>query len=210
MSDTTLQAALRAAFNSKISVIPQSLTEEQKTQSQTNIGGPFIPSSGGELTGSINCSSGWPIQAGTTDSFVTISSGIQNAGGAWFAVFGEDFSDSRKGAFTLASSNSTKALYGYPDGRLSWEGYPVARVVQKHNQTLTSSANTAVNVSLTLSTPIDPSDYTVTVIKYNGNGYATLDFCYNDKTSTNVSISFLPNGYLVSSVQVEIVVWKFT
>lgn len=38
MSDTTLQAALRAAFNSKLSVIQQTLTPEQQTQARTNIG----------------------------------------------------------------------------------------------------------------------------------------------------------------------------
>lgn len=38
MADTTAQAALRAAFNSKISIIPQTLSEDQKAQARENIG----------------------------------------------------------------------------------------------------------------------------------------------------------------------------
>lgn len=38
MSDTTLQAALRAAFDSKLSVIAQTLTEDQQTQALENMG----------------------------------------------------------------------------------------------------------------------------------------------------------------------------
>lgn len=38
MADTAMQAALRAAFNSKVSVNAQSLTDEQKAQARSNIG----------------------------------------------------------------------------------------------------------------------------------------------------------------------------
>lgn len=38
MSDTTLQAALRAAFNSKLSVIAQTLTSVQQEQALDNLG----------------------------------------------------------------------------------------------------------------------------------------------------------------------------
>lgn len=53
MADTPAQAALREAFNSKLSVIPQTLSQEQQTQAQTNIGGPFLPLSGGTVSGTI-------------------------------------------------------------------------------------------------------------------------------------------------------------
>lgn len=38
MADTPAQAALRAAFASKVSVIPQTLTTEQQAQARSNIG----------------------------------------------------------------------------------------------------------------------------------------------------------------------------
>lgn len=53
MADTPAQAALREAFNSKLSVIPQTLSQEKQTQAQTNIGGPFLPLSGGTVSGTI-------------------------------------------------------------------------------------------------------------------------------------------------------------
>lgn len=53
MADTPAQAALRAAFNSKLSVISQTLSEEQQTQAQTNMGGPFLPLTGGTVSGTI-------------------------------------------------------------------------------------------------------------------------------------------------------------
>lgn len=53
MADTSAQAALREAFNSKLSVIPQTLSQEKQTQAQTNIGGPFLPLSGGTVSGTI-------------------------------------------------------------------------------------------------------------------------------------------------------------
>ena len=53
MADTPAQAALRAALNSKLSVIPQTLSQEKQTQAQTNIGGPFLPLSGGSVSGTI-------------------------------------------------------------------------------------------------------------------------------------------------------------
>lgn len=54
MADTPAQAALRAAFDSKLSVIPQTLSSQQQTQAQTNMGGPFLPLTGGTVTGTIN------------------------------------------------------------------------------------------------------------------------------------------------------------
>lgn len=53
MADTPAQAALRAAFDSKLSVIPQTLSSEQQTQAQTNMGGPFLPLTGGTVSGTI-------------------------------------------------------------------------------------------------------------------------------------------------------------
>lgn len=38
MADTPVQAALREAFNSKLSVIPQTLSQEKQTQARANIG----------------------------------------------------------------------------------------------------------------------------------------------------------------------------
>jgi hypothetical protein len=38
MADTPAQAALREAFNSKLSVIPQTLSQEKQTQARANIG----------------------------------------------------------------------------------------------------------------------------------------------------------------------------
>lgn len=57
MADTPAQAALREAFNSKLSVIPQTLSQEKQTQAQTNIGGPFLPLSGGTVSGTIAATS---------------------------------------------------------------------------------------------------------------------------------------------------------
>lgn len=57
MADTPAQAALRAAFASKVSVIPQTLTTEQQAQAQINIGGPFLPLSGGTVSGTITATS---------------------------------------------------------------------------------------------------------------------------------------------------------
>lgn len=37
MADTPVQAALREAFNSKLSVIPQTLSQEKQTQARANI-----------------------------------------------------------------------------------------------------------------------------------------------------------------------------
>lgn len=53
MADTPAQAALREAFNSKLSVIPQTLSQKKQTQAQTNIGGPFLPLAGGTVSGTI-------------------------------------------------------------------------------------------------------------------------------------------------------------
>ena len=53
MADTPAQASLRAAFDSKLSVIPQTLNSEQQTQAQTNMGGPFLPLTGGTVAGTI-------------------------------------------------------------------------------------------------------------------------------------------------------------
>lgn len=53
MAGTPAQAALRAAFDSKLSVIPQTLSSQQKTQAQTNMGGPFLPLKGGTVSGTI-------------------------------------------------------------------------------------------------------------------------------------------------------------
>lgn len=53
MADTPAQASLRAAFDSKLSVIPQTLNSGQQTQAQTNMGGPFLPLTGGTVAGTI-------------------------------------------------------------------------------------------------------------------------------------------------------------
>lgn len=82
MADTPAQAALREAFNSKLSVIPQTLSQEKQTQAQTNIGGPFLPLSGGTLTGALllNADPSQPLGAATKQYVdAAISTGASGA-----------------------------------------------------------------------------------------------------------------------------------
>lgn len=82
MADTPAQASLRAAFDSKLSVIPQTLNSGQQTQAQTNMGGPFLPLSGGTLTGALllNADPSQPLGAATKQYVdAAISTGTSGA-----------------------------------------------------------------------------------------------------------------------------------
>lgn len=117
--------------NYKVDTREQTLTTEQKEQVVKNLDGTFLPLSGGTLTGSIKDTSGKPIQSASSDSQVTICGGTKNEDGAWIELFGNTIDDPRKGTFTLSSGDSSKSLYGYPDGRLQWEAKEVERVTAK-------------------------------------------------------------------------------
>lgn len=137
MADTPAQAALRAAFNSKLSVIQQTLTSEQQTQAQTNIGGPFLPQSGGKLAGVLEVASqtsGSPsIRLNDTDDDVF-----------QIVVGGETFDTAIRGcALTLRKTNGTNsavsiklksedsssALDLTSNGTFNWGGNPIIQQV---------------------------------------------------------------------------------
>lgn len=70
MADTSLQAALRAAFDSKLSVIAQTLTEDQQTQALENMGvisvlEELITEYGGTVPTSLSSQSATTMAAGS-------------------------------------------------------------------------------------------------------------------------------------------------
>lgn len=160
MSDTTLQAALRAAFDSKLSVIAQTLTEEQQTQAQTNLGGPFLQTSGGSLTGPVNFPNGLDFSVGGFD-LAANSSGEFSWGQKSFSLI-EDYNTNLirftngymvmwGGAIIDSGQKSTAVTLFYPFKDMS---YFAATTFTDINQTMASSvvqivSNTQINVSIT-------------------------------------------------------------
>lgn len=111
-----------------VSYTKQTLEGAQQAQAQTNIGGPFLPLSGGTMKGTIVDTIGDTIKANSSSRYITLWGGTAYTDGAWLALFGNTFGDTRKGGFTLSTTDSTKSLYGYPDGRLQWQAHEVERV----------------------------------------------------------------------------------
>lgn len=117
----------------------QTLEEAQQTQAQTNIGGPFLPSAGGSVTGSIELKRGYVTctQAGTLNEII-----IKATNGGVLALRTGD-STQAPGSFILQAINGDviNSLEGLSDGRLFWSGHPIERVVASDGEKTLSGVN---------------------------------------------------------------------
>lgn len=111
MADTPAQASLRAAFDSKLSVIPQTLSQEKQTQAQTNIGGPFLPLSGGTVSGTISATafSGPLTGSASTSSKWATARNISLSGDATGSVSLDGSADATLN-LTIANGSVTNAM----------------------------------------------------------------------------------------------------
>lgn len=114
----------------KVDVREQTLTDEQKEQLVKNLDGTFLSLKGGNMTGGIVSTVSGVIRQATTSNHSLFMGGTNLSSGAYLAVFGKDWTDSRKGAFQLSSTdgNVTYSLLGELDGTLTWGGKSVERV----------------------------------------------------------------------------------
>lgn len=106
----------------KVSVNSQVLTDEQKTQAQTNVGDPFLPLSGGTVTGR--------ILGHNSDDYkmLEITGGDTYSSGATVRLHRNNDPNSPS-AFHISTGNQ-KFLSGLITGSLLWEGKEIERVSQ--------------------------------------------------------------------------------
>lgn len=110
MADTPAQASLRAAFDSKLSVIPQTLSSEQQTQAQTNMGGPFLPLTGGTVSGTI-----------TATGFSGPLTGNASTASAWSTARSISISGDATGSASVDGSEDATINITLSDGAVTFE-----------------------------------------------------------------------------------------
>ena len=128
--DTPLQTALRKAFDSKLSLIAQTLTPEQKAQVVKNLDGTFLPLTGGDVSGRIQFSQGSYISPNSSKwgGLDIGANGDPSSGdkGASITLRNET-AEGVEGFFQLFARNSsnTCAFEGTPSGTLTWNTHKV-------------------------------------------------------------------------------------
>lgn len=92
----------------------------------------YLPLVGGVMTGNIQVNKDEFVLCKANNTGLTvIRGGGSIAGGASFALYGAGYAYSEMGAFRIIAHNGKDAhnLYGYPDGRLTWDGKNILRSV---------------------------------------------------------------------------------
>ena len=125
----------------KVSVNSQVLTSEQKTQAQTNVGGPFLPLAGGSMLGGINVKA--KTESDASVYCLTDGGEIQICAGAkTFETLTkgtaltlrtkatENIEDEGETSFSIdvKSASSRYTFIGTSQGNLQWDGKEVERV----------------------------------------------------------------------------------
>ena len=86
----------------------QTLEGAQQTQAQTNIGGPFLPLTGGTITGKLFSSVADVLSSAMDDSYININGGSTYSAGAALTLHGKG-SSARPGGFALTTNDGNNA-----------------------------------------------------------------------------------------------------
>ena len=136
--DTPLQTALRKAFDSKLSLIPQTLTPEQKAQVVKNLEGTFLPLLGGALNGPLAVKPDiWPAIAMLDNSGSLGLCGGSDGGsesGAKINLYGADNSGRGSLYIQAGRTNEYSRIDMSPDGALTQDGKDIEVVDSKGNK----------------------------------------------------------------------------
>lgn len=192
-----------------VSVAAQSLTDEQKTQIVQNLVGTFLPLAGGDVKGYLYVD-GYRLRGYNEDGLkvLEIAGGASWENGATLRLYSNDDPDF-PGAFSISTGDNVP-LIGRTGGSLKLNSNPIPRLVKRVENYVTVATNQGTAFTITLDEPINPNEYVVSVMLWQGNGFATLGYAYGAKTSTNVTINLYAYNVPASDVKVETSIYRIS